>query len=177
MCLYARRVGRFLGRFCRENCEQGRRCRRLDGFIAGQGTHGQTLRLALILEYLWWCPTDGAEPSGMRNCPLCDKADGDLLPADVWQGPRGCRSDDRGTQRTIVGKLARAKETEVGQRDGNPGHRQLPGLRNWDSVKAACRYLEEAGWLIHRTTGQPGRPRGDFQVNPRLWPQLSSNTE
>ena len=49
---------------------------------------------------------------------------------------------------------------------------RLPGLRDSDAVKAACRYLAEARWLIEAPgTGRPqgGRPRGDYLVNPRLW--------
>ena len=31
---------------------------------------GQTLRLALILEYLWWCPKDGPEPNEISEAAL-----------------------------------------------------------------------------------------------------------
>ena len=140
---------------------------------------GQTLRLALILEYLWWCPTDGPEPSEISEAallyairlmetyflPMCGRVLGD---AAVTTEERNAR--------LLANWLVQTKPKSVNV-TGIRDTAQLPGLRSSDSVKAACRYLEEAGWLIHRTTGQPGRPRGDFQVNPRLWPQLSSNTE
>ena len=47
---------------------------------------------------------------------------------------------------------------------------RLPGLRESDPVKQACRYLEDARWLLPPAdTGQAGRPRGDRTVNPLLW--------
>jgi hypothetical protein len=47
---------------------------------------------------------------------------------------------------------------------------RLPGLRDSDAVKEACRFLVEAHWLVEppRKPG-PGRPRGDWLVNPRLF--------
>jgi hypothetical protein len=45
---------------------------------------------------------------------------------------------------------------------------RLSGLRESDAVKAACRFLAEAGWLVEPPR-RPGRPRGDWLVNPRLF--------
>ena len=46
---------------------------------------------------------------------------------------------------------------------------RLPGLRETDAVKQACRFLADAGWLIEpEGTGSRGRPRGDYLVNPQL---------
>ena len=47
---------------------------------------------------------------------------------------------------------------------------RLPGLRETDAVKGAVRFLSDARWLLPpENTGQPGRPRGDWMVNPQLW--------
>ena len=47
---------------------------------------------------------------------------------------------------------------------------RLPGLRETEPVKQAVRYLEEAGWLHPANElGRPGRPRGDWTVDPRVW--------
>ena len=50
---------------------------------------------------------------------------------------------------------------------------RLTGLRESDPIKQASRALEEAGWLRAAPfTGQAGRPRGDYLVNPRLWEMI-----
>lgn len=47
---------------------------------------------------------------------------------------------------------------------------KLPGLRVSKDIKAACQFLVEADCLVDpQPTGIPGRPRGDYIVNPQLW--------
>ena len=178
VCLYARKVSPFWPILPRKL-----RARRADavGLMASSlgKVRGQTLRLALILEYLWWCPKDGLEPNEISEAALLDAIrlmETYFLPmCGRVLGDAAVTTEERNA-RVLANWLAQTKPKSVNV-TGIRDTAKLPGLRSSDSVKAACRYLEEAGWLIHRTTGQPGRPRGDFQVNPRLWPQLSSHTE
>ena len=47
---------------------------------------------------------------------------------------------------------------------------RLSGFRESDAVKAACRFLAEAGWLSSpEPDGKAGPPRGDWSVNPLLF--------
>lgn len=54
---------------------------------------------------------------------------------------------------------------------------KLPGLRETTPVRQACRFLEDAGWLIAAPAVGPqgGRPHGDYQVHPGLWDALSTS--
>jgi hypothetical protein len=51
---------------------------------------------------------------------------------------------------------------------------RLPGLRDTNAVKAACRFLSEAHWLTEVEHVGRGRPRGDYAVNPKLWDVLQA---
>ena len=134
---------------------------------------GQALRLALVLELLWWCADEcDPEPSLigldaiqaaadlMRSyfLPMAARVLGEAsVPAEV------CNA------RILAEWIleTRPKMVNVSSiRDGA----QLPGLRESDPVKQACRYLADAGWLLRpEPTGIPGRPRGDWEVNALLW--------
>ena len=49
---------------------------------------------------------------------------------------------------------------------------RLPGLREAEKVKVALNALVEADWLrpiFNRSGDNAGRPREDYQVNPRLF--------
>jgi len=71
--------------------------------------------------------------------------------------------------RTLAEWIMQARPAVVNVSSVRDGAR-LPGLRESEPVKQACRYLADARWLLPPAdTGQPGRPRGDWTVNPLLW--------
>lgn len=141
---------------------------------------GQTLRLALILEFLWWCAGDHAEPTTIHGrvmeaairlmetyfLPMSQRVLADVaIPRDEIKA------------RTLAKWIVATRPATVNItaiRDSA----HLPGLRETDDVKAAVQYLVEAKWLIEvpRPSGA-GRPRGDYRVNPRLWDILAPGSE
>ena len=136
---------------------------------------GQALRLALVLTFLRWCVEGGPEPSQI-SCealeaaaalledyflPMAERV---LADASIPQAER----DARTLALHIVETHAAHVNVSV-LRD----KARLPGLRETETVKAACQFLAEAGWLLPPVTNVTGgRPRGDWTVNPVLWAAL-----
>lgn len=134
---------------------------------------GQALRLALVLELLRWCACDGKpEPRqvsadaieaaislmGSYFLPMAARVLGDAsVPAEEHNA------------RTLAQWIIRTRPAVVNVSAIRDGAR-LPGLRESEPVKQACRFLTDARWLLPRgETGKAGRPRGDWMVNPLLW--------
>lgn len=134
---------------------------------------GQALRLALVLEYLWWSASEGdPEPSTVGVNAMQAAADlmrSYFLPmAARVLGDASVPAEERNA-RTLAEWIMRERPTLVNVSSIRDGAR-LPGLRESDPVKQACRFLADARWLLPPAdTGQAGRPRGDWEVNPRLW--------
>ncbi len=136
---------------------------------------GQALRLALVLEHLWWCAGTGADPKGISAPAMqaaCGLMDGYFLPmARRVLGDASIPQEERNA-RTLATWITQTRPALVNVsliRDDT----RLPGLRETEPVKAACRYLSDARWLVAPDqTGKPGRPRGDYRVNPQLWEVL-----
>ncbi|MBV8589346.1 MAG: DUF3987 domain-containing protein [Acetobacteraceae bacterium] len=135
---------------------------------------GQVLRLSLVLEYLWWCTGQDIEPAEVSLAAF--QAAAALM--DAYFIPNAARvladasiPEEEHHARTIAEWIIRTRPERVNVSAIRDDAR-LPGLRKSDTVKAACRYLEEARWLIAapgRGRPQGGRPRGDYLVNPKLW--------
>lgn len=134
---------------------------------------GQVLRLALVLELLWWSASEGdpepiqvgtdamqAATNLMRSyfLPMAARVLGDAsVPTEVRNA------------RTLADWIMRTRPAVVNVSAIRDGAR-LPGLRESDPVKQACEFLADARWLLRPMgTGQAGRPRGDWIVNPMLW--------
>ncbi len=138
---------------------------------------GQVLRLALVLELLWWSAR-AAEPepstvSGMAMQAAAGLMRGYFLPmAARVLGDASVPTEERNA-RTLAEWIMRTRPEVLNVsavRDGA----HLPGLRETELVKQACRFLADARWLLEpEGTGKPGRPRGDWQVNPMLWAAAS----
>ena len=134
---------------------------------------GQALRLALVLEYLWWCAdADAPEPVDVSCRAMATAAglmEGYFLPmaARVF-GDAAVPAEERNA-RTLAQWIMRERPPLVNVSAIRDGAR-LPGLRETDAVKQAVHFLADAGWL-HRADelGRPGRPRGDWTVDPRVW--------
>jgi hypothetical protein len=139
---------------------------------------GHAARLALVLEYLWWCPDVGrSEPTAVSKraideaivlmrqyfIPMAERVFGDAaLPVEARNA------------RTLADWIVRTKPEMINVSKVRDEAR-LPGLRDTSRVKDACRFLREAGWLTepNRLPGRSGRPSGDHAVNPNLWEALS----
>ena len=77
--------------------------------------------------------------------------------------------EDERDGRTLAKWIADTRPTKVNVTSIRD-NAQLPGLRESKRVKAACRFLVEAGWLVEPDREvRTGRPRGDYVVNPMLW--------
>ena len=136
---------------------------------------GQALRLALVLTFLRWCAEGGPEPMiipcealeaavAMLEDYFLPMAERVLADASIPQAERDAR--------TLALHIVETRPALVNVSAFRDNAR-LPGLRETETVKAACQFLAEAGWLLppaHIGTG--GRPRGDWTVNPALWAAL-----
>lgn len=141
---------------------------------------GQMVRLALVLEWLWWS-TEGpevpepAEVGGDAAGAAAGLMDAYFLPMAARVLGDASIPDAERHARTLAEWIVATRPARVNVSAVRDGAR-LPGLRESEPVKAACRYLAEAGWLREppRAGAGPGRPRGDWLVNPVL---LGGNTE
>jgi Protein of unknown function (DUF3987) len=134
---------------------------------------GQALRLALVLEYLWWCAEGGGpEPARVSRAAMEAAAglmDGYFLPMAARVLSDASVPEDERDARTLAGWIMDTRPERVNVSAIRDTAR-LSGLRESDDVKAACRYLAEAGWLAEPPRQPaPGRPRGDWLVNPWLF--------
>lgn len=133
---------------------------------------GQALRLSLILEFLWWVEEDRPEPERISRSAMEAAAglmDAYFLPmAGRVLGDASIPEDERNA-RTLAVWIRNTRPEVVNVSAIRDGAR-LPGLRDSDAVKSACRFLKEAHWLVDSPlTGKSGRPKGDFLVNPEVW--------
>jgi hypothetical protein len=134
---------------------------------------GLTLRLSLLLAYLWWCAKDGCEAPPGEISEQAFLAAAKLvaeyfLPmAERVFGDAACPASDRNAA-TLARWIARERPTEVHVRHLQREVR-LPGLSTADAIHAACKMLVEAGWLGEpRTGGFQQRGRAAYPVSPRL---------
>lgn len=134
---------------------------------------GQVLRLSLVLQLLWWSASEGApEPSEVSDEAMQAAVDlmrSYFLPmAARVLGDASVPVEERNA-RTLAEWIMRTRPAVVNVSSIRDGAR-LPGLRETDPVKQACRFLADARWLSQaEEPGKPGRPRGDWTVNPLLW--------
>jgi hypothetical protein len=149
---------------------------------------GLALRLALIIEHLWWAaggsgltsgpPTVISEAAFEAACrfvseytlPMAARVYGDAA-ADVPQRNAAMLA------RWIAERRHPAKErpTEVHVRTMQR-QTKLPGLHSADDIHAACKELVEARWLLPGT--RPGgnqRLRAAYPINPALWEALDAS--
>jgi len=136
---------------------------------------GQALRLALVLEMLWRTAGDHIQPVEISSAAMlaaADMMDRYFLPTAKRVLADASIPEDERSARTLANWIAVTRPERINVSSVRDEAR-LPGLRDSGAVKAACRYLVEAHWLIdasHTPTG--GRPRGDYLVNPALWDML-----
>ncbi len=146
---------------------------------------GQLLRLALVLEHLWWA-APGRDNTGRLSWkmtrfpeiigPKAIVAAARLIDtyfkpmAERVYGDAALPQQDRSAA-TVAQWIVREKIRRVNARELRRKTR-LPGLKEAGPVQAALTVLEEAGWLRFdpsREGDQAGRVRQDYEVNPSLW--------
>ena len=135
---------------------------------------GLLLRLALVLEHLWWCGDKGEPPKRITEAAVTAAIG---LIEDYWKpmaertfGDAALPSNERKAA-TLARWLLKERPELVNARDLRKGVR-LPGLREAADVDAAFAVLVEAGWVRlapARDGGARGRPRKDYEVNPELY--------
>lgn len=138
---------------------------------------GLALRLALVIEYLWWCAADGFAPPPSMITPealaAATRQVGDyFLPmAERVYGDATAPAAERNAA-TLARWLVKTRTEEVYVRDLMRKER-LPGLRAADDIHAAARVLVEAGWLAPPPrSSRKGRARSAYRVKERLWELL-----
>jgi len=165
--------------FAKSLAEQETQAHGLMKGIIGKA-RGQTLRLALVLEFLWWCGSNHTEPTAIHRrvmeaaislmatyfLPMAGRVLADVALPDDEKKARILAHWIVGTKPTMV-NITAIRETA-----------HLPGLRETEDVKRAVRFLCEANWLIEVPhPGRAGRPRGDYMVYSKLWDMLAAAEE
>jgi hypothetical protein len=138
---------------------------------------GHAVRIAMVLEYLWWCGGSGPEPTSISKHAVEQAVllmEEYFLPmAERVFGDAAIPIEERNA-RTLADWIRRTRPETINVSKVRDEAR-LDGLRESTDVKNAFRFLVEAGWLSPPTkTGRPGRPAGTYTVNPKLWEVLSA---
>jgi hypothetical protein len=134
---------------------------------------GTALRLALVLEYLWWCGGESRRPapieiSGAAFTAAAHFVGDYLMPmaARVY-GDAATSPDDRATA-TLARWIIKTEPSEVHVRKLQREVR-LPGLKEAGTIHKAARALMDAGWLLPPAKGeQSNRGKAAYPVNPRV---------
>jgi Protein of unknown function (DUF3987) len=134
---------------------------------------GQALRLALVLEMLWWCGEDGASPPPIKITPRAFAAAADMIGNYFMTTAERVYSGTATIQGRNAAVLARwildARPPDVHIRHLQRQVR-LPGLRSAEQIRAAADRLVAAGWLCAPAPKSRFGPRARlaYPVNPRL---------
>jgi hypothetical protein len=144
---------------------------------------GLVLRIALVLDHLWWCARDGLDAPPATISEAATEAaillvEDYILPmADRVYGDAACTQADRNIT-TLARWIAQERPNEIRVRQLQRGElpsTPLPGLKDAPTIHATAKALIEAGWLQppKGTSGsQGGRPPAVYPVNPDLWALL-----
>lgn len=147
------------------------------GMFAGHlGKHpGLLLRIALVLEELWWAASGNVTSPASVSLGAVEAArvllDEYLRPmAECVYGDAAMPEIER--LETVLAKwILKAKPTCINARELRRKVR-LPGLRDSETVTATLDALVEAGWVTSspdRKGDTPGRKRADYVVNPLVY--------
>jgi hypothetical protein len=136
---------------------------------------GQALRLALVLEMLWWCGEDGIAAPPAQISERAFAAAAQLMVDYFVPMSERVYGDAAATQRerdvtTLARWILASRPTEVHVRHLQRNVR-LPGLRTAEQIRGAADGLVEADWLRPPTSGNDFGQRGRvaYPVNPRVW--------
>jgi hypothetical protein len=146
------------------------------GMLAGHfGKYpGLLLRIALVLEHLWWSLSAGAAPTEISTDSVAGAAallDDYFRPmAERAYGDAALPEADR--LAATLGRWIMRERPETVNASDIRRRLRLPGLSEASKVQLALRTLEEADWLRPRPSrggNTPGRQKSDYDVNPLLW--------
>jgi hypothetical protein len=133
---------------------------------------GQVLRIALTFEHLWWAAVpDAPQPTTVTGSAL--RAAMDLIEGYVKPmlrriaGEAALPKADRDVT-TLARAILERQPERINAREVRRSWR-LPGLREAAEVNVAIKSLIEARWLVEVQDKARGRPRQDFEVNPRVY--------
>jgi hypothetical protein len=153
----------------REAMERARSARGL-----AAGWHGKTparaLRLALVYELLTWARKGGPEPLAI-SADAVVRVGGylDYLAAMLDRVTAGLAIGQAEADAAVIARyILSVRPTALNERILY----QTPGwswLRDTERRTAAMHKLADAGWIRPATSPGRGRPRGDWDVSPRLW--------
>lgn len=152
-----------------EAMQRARSSRGLAGGWHGK-TPGRALRLALVYELLMWSARGGSEPLAISADAMA-LASGylDYLAGMFDRTTAGLAiSREEADAAAIALHIISTRPTALNER----GLYRLPGWA-WsrDNVRrsSALRVLADAGWIRHASRTGTRRPRGDWEISPRLW--------
>ncbi len=135
---------------------------------------GQALRLALVLEMLWWCGEDGTSPPPTGISPGAFTAAARLIgeyfiaTAEQVYGDAAVTNRDRNAA-VLARWILKTRPREVHIRQLQREVR-LPGLRTAGQIREAADLLVAAGWLNPPAPNMQFGPRLrlSYLVNPRV---------
>ncbi len=135
---------------------------------------GHVIRLALLLEFLWWAATPGApEPAAISYAAFAAAAglvDGYFLPMAERVFGDAAASDPERHAAALARWIVRTGPAKVNVRVLRETDKPAGLPRDASAIKAACAELVDARWLVAPPPNAgPGRPAGDYMVNPALW--------
>jgi Protein of unknown function (DUF3987) len=137
---------------------------------------GHVLRLALVLEHLWWSSgDDDTQPQTVSRAALGAAIDlveqyfKPMLKRTFGSASQPPAERDAATLGRAL-KTRKPRPLTVNAREIQRKWR-LPGLNSPGRTDAAIQVLEEACWLspVEQSSGKAGRPRKDYQVNPAIY--------
>ncbi len=134
---------------------------------------GMALRLALVLEMLWWCGQQGMAPAPTQISARAFTAaalllDDYFLPmADRVYGDAAVSLRDRNAA-TLARWIIKEHPTDVSVRSLRREVR-LPGLNRSEAIHEAALVLVDAEWLAKPPPGVGHRGRSAYPINPRVW--------
>jgi hypothetical protein len=135
---------------------------------------GQALRIASILEMLWWCGEDGIAPPPVQISERAFAAAASLMAdyflpmAERVYGDAAATDRERGAA-TLARWILKERPAELHVRH-LLRHERLTGLRTAEQIRAAAEVLVDADWLRPPAPGNEFGQRGRvaYAVNPRL---------
>jgi hypothetical protein len=152
-------------------CDAMTRARNASGLAAGWAgkNPGRALRLALVFEMLAWTARGDAEPTSVsadsvaRAGDYLDYASGMLNRVTAGLSIGRAEADAAVLARHLLAMhTTRINERELYQTAG------FGWARDKKRREAALNLLERAGWIRPLNASGYGRPRGDWEVSPRL---------
>jgi hypothetical protein len=139
---------------------------------------GLLLRLALVLEHLWWSIASTITPPQAVSVDAVTAAAG-LLNEYFTPMAERCYGDAARPEADRLGAtlarwIVKSRPSVINARDIRRSVR-LPGMKDAAKVRTAIAALEDADWLRPLPSRQgtvAGRARDDHEINPLLWGML-----